>query len=137
MHQDKFKGKKKKEEEEEKRSGRKVRPKSRAVYTHLAVRFGDAYVSPTNLQTAKGGRAFTVVTQTDQPVLISPVERDDVEKKMLGNKRKAREGEREGERRREKRNRKRRMANDERRSSNKPAGGIATDNLTQPILTRL
>lgn len=95
LHQDKFKGKKKEEEEEEKRSGRKVRPKSRAVYTHLAVRFGDAYVSPTNLQTAKGGRAFTVVTQTDQPVLISPVERDDVEKKMLGNKRKAREGERE------------------------------------------
>lgn len=65
------------------------------MYTHLAVRFGDAYVSPTNLQTAKGGRAFTVVTQTDQPVLISPVERDDVEKKMLGNKRKAREEERE------------------------------------------
>lgn len=59
-----------------------------------------------NLQTAKGGRAFTVVTQTDQPVLISPVERDDVEKKMLGNKIKARE------RGREKRNRKRRMANE-------------------------
>lgn len=35
-------------------------------------------------QTAKGGRAFTVVTQTDQPVLISLVERDDCrkEKKM-------------------------------------------------------
>lgn len=63
-------------------------------------RIGDApctlrCIGSTNLQTAKGGRAFTVVTQTDQPVLISVVERDDVETKrkcegkMKENKRRA------------------------------------------------
>lgn len=55
----------------------------------------DSCISSANLQTAKGGRAFTVVTQTDRPVLISSVERDDVEKKMLENKRKP--GERGGQ----------------------------------------
>lgn len=42
---------------------------------------GRRYIKSTNIQTAKGGRAFTVVTQADQPVLISVVERDDVETK--------------------------------------------------------
>lgn len=77
---------------------------------------GRRYVSSTNIQTAKGGRAFTVVTQTDQPVLISVVERDDVE-----TKRKENAGENK------------RKAGEEEIGTRGRMGRYATDNLPRPI----